>query len=193
MTQRYKVDVLDYIITNNHVHLLIKIKDGSEVSEGLRYLHGRMGQWYNIQTDQSGSFWGDRFHATRIQSGKHLGACLFYIDLNMVRAGVVDHPSQWEYGSYNEFTGKTQRCCIINKEQLLNSLCFDNDFSRFTRWYQATLEDELGRMERNRQAFWSQATAVGDKEWLHGEAQAMRVRRVIVSHGSNEQYYLGNV
>jgi REP-associated tyrosine transposase len=129
--------------------------------------------------------------STRIQSGKHLGACLFYIDLNMVRAGVVNHPSQWEYGSFNEFIEKTQRCCIINKEQLLKCLCFDDNFSLFREWYLATLEEELSRIERVRQAFWSQAVAVGDEEWLYGEAKAMRIKKAIVSQANNEQYYLG--
>jgi len=49
MKNHYKIDILDYIITSNHVHLLVKIKNNTEISEGLRFLHGRMGQWYNSQ------------------------------------------------------------------------------------------------------------------------------------------------
>ncbi len=48
------------------------------------------------------------------------------IDLNMVCAGVVKHPSEWKYGSFNEFVEKTQRCCIINKDELLKSLYISN-------------------------------------------------------------------
>jgi REP element-mobilizing transposase RayT len=46
MKSRYKVDILDYIITSNHVHLLVKIKNGQEISEGLRFLHCMAG-WGN--------------------------------------------------------------------------------------------------------------------------------------------------
>lgn len=93
--KKYRIDILDYIVTSNHIHLLVAAKDGNEISKGLRYLHGIMGQWYNIQKGNSGSFWSDRFHSTRIQSGAHLARCLIYIDLNMVRSGVVKHPSEW--------------------------------------------------------------------------------------------------
>ncbi|MDD5664131.1 MAG: hypothetical protein PHT71_07730 [Victivallaceae bacterium] len=93
--------------------------------------------------------------------------------------------------SFNEFIERTQRCCIINKKQLLNSLCLEDDFSRFQQWYLATLEEKLDNLERTRQAFWSQATVVGDREWLYGEARAMGMKKIIVSQGNSEQYYLG--
>ena len=190
MKSRYKVDILDYIITSNHVHLLVKIKNGQEISEGLRFLHGRMGQWYNSQNKCSGAFWSDRFHATRIQSGRHLGVCIFYIDLNMVRAGVVDHPAEWEYGSYNEFTGKTQRCRIINKAELMNSLHM-SDFDDFKKWYLLTLNDKLENIASSKEAFWSRAIAVGDEDWLNEEAPNMGVKRFKIFTVNNDQCFIG--
>jgi len=44
----------------------------------------------------------NRYHATTVESGDHLARCLVYIDTNMVRAGVVSHPSQWSFSGYNE-------------------------------------------------------------------------------------------
>ena len=43
-----------------------------------------------------GAFWEDRYHATAIDADDHLNRCLVYIDLNMVRAGVVNHPAKWK-------------------------------------------------------------------------------------------------
>ncbi|MCK5255634.1 MAG: hypothetical protein KAQ81_06395, partial [Deltaproteobacteria bacterium] len=37
-----------------------------------------------------------------VENGSHLIKCLVYIDLNMVRAGVVQHPSEWPFSGYNE-------------------------------------------------------------------------------------------
>ncbi len=192
MKKRYKLDVLNYIITSNHVHLLVKIKNGKEISDGLRFLHGRVGQWYNLRAKCSGAFWSDRFHATRIQSGKHLGACLFYIDLNMLRAGVVRHPAEWKYGSFNEFVEKTQRCCIINKDELLKSLQISN-FEDFKKWYILTLDDKLGGIASSRQKFWSKAIAVGDEDWLNNEAGNMNVKRFRVFRANDEQCFIGKI
>ncbi|MCK5849029.1 MAG: transposase, partial [Caldisericia bacterium] len=69
MQKRYRIDVLDYIVTSNHVHLLLTASKGKRISEGLRYLNGRVAQFYNLQTGKSGGFWGDRFHSTLIQDG----------------------------------------------------------------------------------------------------------------------------
>ncbi|CAB1080953.1 Transposase and inactivated derivatives [Olavius algarvensis Delta 1 endosymbiont] len=55
---------------------------------------GRTAQQYNQRKKRKGAFWQDRYHATAIETGEHLLRCLVYIDLNMVRAGVVDHPWQ---------------------------------------------------------------------------------------------------
>ena len=51
-------------------------------------------------------------------SGNHLIRCLAYIDLNMVRAGVVRHPGEWMYGGYNEIQNPRQRYSFINRQKL---------------------------------------------------------------------------
>ena len=55
-----------------------------------------------------------------VEIGVHLIRCLAYIDLNMVRAGVVRHPDQWLYGGYNEIQNKCQCYPFIQKLALLN-------------------------------------------------------------------------
>ena len=56
----------------------------------------------NQREKRKGAFWEDRYHATAVESGEHLFQCLVYIDLNMVCAGVVAHPSEWPFCGYNE-------------------------------------------------------------------------------------------
>ena len=119
MKQRFKIDVLDYMITSNHVHLLITARHGSDISKALQFLHGAVGQSYNTLKKRQGAFWSDRFHSTRIQNGDHLRRCLFYIDLNMVRAGAIVSPCEWEHCGVHELLGKKERYRIINMMRLL--------------------------------------------------------------------------
>jgi len=79
---------------------------------------GRTGQEYNQRKDRKGAFWEDRDHATAIESGEHLLRCIVYIDLNMVRAGIVDHPSQWPFCGYNEIQEPRRKNVLINYEKL---------------------------------------------------------------------------
>jgi hypothetical protein len=62
----------------------------------------------------------DRYHATAVESGDHLLQCLVYIDLNMVRAGVVKHPSGWAFSGYNEIQKPRQRYALIDDARLMN-------------------------------------------------------------------------
>ena len=55
---------------------------------------------FKFSKDRKGAFWEDRYHSTAIESGEHLWRCLVDMDLNMVRAGVVEHPSEWKWSGY---------------------------------------------------------------------------------------------
>jgi putative transposase len=76
-------------------------------------LAGRIGQEYNVRKKRNGAFWQDRYHATAVETGEHLLKCLVYIDLNMVRAGIIDHPSQWVWCGYNEIQNPRRKNILI--------------------------------------------------------------------------------
>ena len=91
--KRCGISVLNYTITSNHIHLLVA-DEGEEgsIPSAIQLIAGRTGQEYNRRKNRKGAFWEDRYHATAIESGTHLIRCLAYMALNMVRAGVVNHP-----------------------------------------------------------------------------------------------------
>jgi putative transposase len=79
---------------------------------------GHTGQQYNRRKHRMGAYWEDRYHATAIESGVHLRRCLTYIDLNMVRAGAVNHSKDWVWGGYQEIQGKRCRNRVIDLKAL---------------------------------------------------------------------------
>jgi putative transposase len=87
--------VLNYTVTSNHIHLLVKDTSPNVIADSMQLIAGRTGPAYNQRKQRHGAFWGDGYHATAIEADEHLRRCLVYIDLNMVRAGVVTHPSEW--------------------------------------------------------------------------------------------------
>ncbi|MDT8389630.1 MAG: transposase [Lentisphaeria bacterium] len=178
-TRRFNISILGYVVTSNHVHVLITTGDRGrpEVSEAMQYVHGEMGQHYNLHRGREGSFWSNRFHATRIESGAHLQRCLFYIDMNMVRAGVVDHPAQWRDGSAFELASDRQRYRVVDREKLTGRLGL-RDWHAFRQWYDEALVEILARRAfMRRQAFWSDSLAVGTPEWVKSEAEHNGMKR----------------
>ena len=136
---KYKICILNYMITSNHTHLLIWTKDSKQIPLFMQYLEGEQGQKYNMKhKGRNGAFWSDRYHSTLIEDGSHLANCLFYIDMNMVRAGVVRHPKDWLECGHIELSNIRKRYCIINKTRLCACLMIDEEL--FLDWYNATLE-----------------------------------------------------
>jgi putative transposase len=93
---------LYYIVTSNHIHLLIKDTGANVIAESMQLIAGRTAQEYNQRKGKQGAFWEDRYHATAIEADEHLHRCLVYIGLNMVRAGVVNHPRQWKESGFSK-------------------------------------------------------------------------------------------
>ena len=165
-TRKYDVSVLDYIVTSNHVHILFHANDATSVSEAMRYIQGNSARDYNIRKSREGSFWRGRYHPTMIQDGAHLSRCLFYIDMNMVRAGECKHPSGWLESGYHELIGKRQRYRIADTAQLLKCLGHKGEKEEFRKWYERTLEDYIKSNYHAREAMWTESLAIGNKAWL---------------------------
>ena len=70
--KRHGFIVLDYTVTSNHVHLLVRDGARGEIARSLQLVAGRTGQGYNERKGRRGAFWEDRCHASAIETGEHL-------------------------------------------------------------------------------------------------------------------------
>jgi putative transposase len=131
----------------------------------MQMVAGQTGQEYNRRKKRQGAYWEDRYHATAVESGLHLFKCLVYIDMNMVRTGVVSHPSKWGWSGYNEIQSPKQRYSIINYQRLSHLLGLDSAGilkEAHLNWVDEALK--IDRHERNPK--WSKAVAVGSEDYI---------------------------
>ena len=84
----------------------------------MQLIAGRTAQEYNRRKNCHGAFWEARYHATAIQAGDYLHQCVAYIDLNMMRAGVVKRPRERENSGYREIQKPPSRYGIIDLLEL---------------------------------------------------------------------------
>ena len=166
--QRYGLRVLNYMVTSNHIHLLV-YDDGRKnvILRSVQLISGRVGQEYNQRKSRNGSFWGDRYHATAIESGLHLMRCLVYIDLNMVRAGVVNHPSEWEFCGYHELQSIPERKRVIDYTCLIKLLKL-NSYNDLITTHQKLINIELDKENLTREEKWTINLAVGSLSFVDG-------------------------
>jgi putative transposase len=89
-----------YVLMTNHVHLLLTPRR----ERGLPLMMQAMGRTYaqrlNARYNRTGTLWEGRYKASPVQSDEYLLACQRYIELNPVRAGLVEAPGDYPYSSY---------------------------------------------------------------------------------------------
>ncbi|SFO06708.1 putative transposase, partial [Formivibrio citricus] len=89
-----------YVLMTNHVHLLVSSESGDGVAALMKALGQRYVQYVNRRYRRSGSLWEGRFRSCLTQDEGYLLACQRYIELNPVRAGMVEHPAEYRWSSY---------------------------------------------------------------------------------------------
>jgi hypothetical protein len=71
----------------------------SSLSEFIREIKVGFARYYNKRHHRRGYFWGDRFKSVIVEKGETLINCLAYIDLNPLRAGLVERPEEYRWNS----------------------------------------------------------------------------------------------
>ena len=84
----------------NHVHLLVTPKEIGGVSKLMQSLGRRYVPYFNFQYKRSGTLWEGRFRSCLVQSERYLMECYRYIELNPVRAAMVEGPGEYKWSSY---------------------------------------------------------------------------------------------
>lgn len=102
---------------------------------------------------------------TLVEDGEYLRRCLRYVDLNMVRTGVAEHPEQWLWCGYGELMGKRQR--IVAMERLLASLGGMEE-ADFQQWYGREIDRWVVEGAALREPAWTESLAVGSGPFVEG-------------------------
>jgi len=88
-----------YVLMSNHVHLLVSSGELGSISSGLRWLGQCCVQAFNRRHRRSGPLWEGRFKFCLGDSDAYLLAVYWYIELNPVRAAMVDAPNRYRSSS----------------------------------------------------------------------------------------------
>lgn len=89
-----------YMLMTNHVHLLVTPNRAEGAGRMMKRLGQRYVQYVNRTYRRSGTLWEGRFRSCLVQEKAYLLACARYIELNPVRAGMVQRPGDYRWSSY---------------------------------------------------------------------------------------------
>ena len=103
--QAEKVAVHSYVLMSNHFHLLATPDESGSLPRMMQAFGRRYSQYFNRRYARTGTLWEGRYRATVIQTDRYLLACMAYLDLNPVRAGMVQRPADYAWSSYRHYAG----------------------------------------------------------------------------------------
>lgn len=90
----------------------LHVKRMGDVSEFQKVLKQRFSKWYNRQNERKGTLWMERFGSVLVEDTLHLRKILAaYIDLNPLRAEMVEDPARYRFCGYGAAMGGDRRCC----------------------------------------------------------------------------------
>ena len=86
------VRILAFCLMSNHVHWIIVPGTEDSLARLFRRVHGRYAQYLNARRQRNGHLWQNRFYSCPLGE-THLWTALRYVELNPVRAGLVEAPT----------------------------------------------------------------------------------------------------
>ena len=111
-----------YVLMTNHVHLLITPATCDGLAKMLKRLGLRYVQYINRTYSRSGTLWEGRFKSCITQEDNYVLSCYRYIELNPVRANMVEHPAEYSWSSYRTNAQQEPNRMISPHRAYINSL-----------------------------------------------------------------------
>ena len=104
--KKFGVEVHAYVLMSNHFHLLVTPRTVDGLPLMMQAVGRRYVRYFNDLHGRSGTLWEGRYRSTVIDSEPYLLACMAYLDLNPVRAGVVAEAGDYLWSSYGHYVGQ---------------------------------------------------------------------------------------
>ena len=111
------------------------------------------------------AFGEDRYHSTAVETEQNLLRCLVSIDCNMVRAGVVAHPSESLFCGYNEIQMPKRKSVLIDYQKLVKLTGFVS-YRTFRETHKELVNESVINRAYGRQPGWSKSVAVGSRSFV---------------------------
>ncbi len=106
--KKFGVDVHAYVLMSNHFHLLATPQTDTGLPQMMQAVGRSYVRYFNDLQGRTGTLWEGRYRSTLIQTDRYLLACMAYIDLNPVRAGLVTEAADYPWSSHGLYVGVRQ-------------------------------------------------------------------------------------
>ena len=118
---KHNVSIHAFVLMTNHVHLLMTAHSIDGISQVMQNLGRYYVRYINHTYQRTGTLWEGRFKSTLVDSQGYLLTLYRYIELNPVRAKMVEHPAAYPWSSYH-YNGGDKNITLITPHALYLAL-----------------------------------------------------------------------
>jgi putative transposase len=104
--RKQQVAVHAYVLMANQFHLLATPETEEGIPQLMQAVGRRYVRNYNLRNTRTGTLWEGRYRSTVIQAERYLLACMVYMDLRPVEAGLAVEPGEYAWSSHQHYTGR---------------------------------------------------------------------------------------
>jgi len=141
LSAQHGLHILGYCLMSNHVHLIALPRAEDSLARAIGWTHHHYTRRVNFREGWRGYLWQGRFHSCPLDAAHSLRA-LRYVELNPVRAGLVERPERWPWSSALAHVEGAIDPVLSPRPWLTEEL----DWSKFLR--EGVADDELAAVRR---------------------------------------------
>ena len=159
----YKYKVYCYCLMNNHIHLVIRIKDNF-LSKGIQSIEIRYLRYFNKKYERTGGLFEDRFKSKTVENKEYFLNLCRYVHRNPEKA-LIEKVENYKWSSYIEYIGTEE---LIDKSVLL--YYFENNIEEFKKFTHSNLYDNIHYVE------FEIMKAISDEELINLILQELKIK-----------------
>jgi len=102
---KHGFELFHYVLMPNHFHLNPKVADFQKLPKIMQSICHRYSLFHKRKYGRTGTLWEGPYYSNLIKDDEHQLMCGPYIELNPVRAKLVEEPEKWIWSSYRTYSG----------------------------------------------------------------------------------------
>ena len=173
--QALSVKIYDaYCLMTNHVHLVLDPEeDETSIGKLMKRLAGRQTRYVNYLERRTGSLWEGRYKSSPIETETYLLACCRYVEMNPVRAGMVDKPDEYRWSSYRQKVGLEE--LWIDEDDCYQGLAGEKS-KRHQRYKRFVLQTGMAETDEKIRTAYRNGWATGTNRFLDEIEEKIGIR-----------------
>jgi len=163
-SKKYVVSVHAFVLMTNHVHFLVTPSTATGVSLFMQYIGRRYVPYINHKYGRSGSLWEGRYKASLVQEEGYFLKVMKYIELNPVRARMVELPNHYRWSSFCH-NSSTKKIAFVDFHNIYRALGSNSE--ERAEAYVDLFRYDLSAIDiRNIRDTWQTGTPLGNDYFL---------------------------